>query len=156
MSVFTILRLSALMVFLILSVGIEQPVGAQDDYKDFKDCLTIKDKAVRYVCYETFAKGKVFSQKKAEVEQKKAFGTGKTTTIDTMKALTVTVVKVTKSPSGGMIFVTSDKQIWKQKGTRRLRFTKVPFEATIKKKLMSGYSLSPVGSNSAATVVRLK
>ena len=150
-------RLSIIIVLLFSFFGVQSALQADEgEFTSFKDCLSINDKAVRFVCYETFAKGNVFSQKKAQVEQKKAFGTGKTTSIDTMKVLTVTVIKLVKSPSGGIIFITSDNQTWKQKDTRRLRSAKVPFEATIKKKLISGYSLSPVGTKSAVTVVRVK
>lgn len=149
-------RLRIIIVSLFLFSGVQSALQADDEFTNFKDCRSIDDKAVRFVCYETFAQDKIFSQKKAEIEQKKAFGTGKKTTIDTMNELTVTIVKLVKAPSGGVIFVTSDNQTWKQKDTRRIRSSKVPFEATIKKKLMGSYSLSPVNSKGGVTVVRLK
>lgn len=158
MSVFRITMFSIIVFFAALQFISQGSLIADDSerYDSFKDCLTIKDKAVRFVCYETFAHGKVFSQKKAVVEQKKAFGTGKKTSIDTMTELTVTIREVKKSTSGALIFTTNENQIWKQKSTGRFRNVAVPFQATIKKKLISGYLLSPVGSNASVTVVRVK
>lgn len=158
MSLFHNLRL-ALVAILVTFCMPESGYAHADDgqeYATFKDCLGIKDKAVRFVCYETFAKGQVFSQKKAVVEQKKAFGTGKQTTIDTMQVLTVSIVKLNETAAGSLFLTTSEGQIWKKKSRGRFRKVPVPFEAMIKKKLMGGYLLSPVGSKAAITVSRVK
>ena len=158
MPIFRFIFLSLAMLLLSVFAGSQQifALDQGDEYKRFQDCLNIEDKAVRFVCYETFANGKIFSQKKAEIEQKKAFGTGVKTTIDTMSNLTVTIENVTKTVSGSLVFKTSDNQVWKQKDTRYFRKIQVPFDATIKKKVISGYSLSPVGSKASVTVVRVK
>ena len=158
MSLFHIHRLVSVLLLVALCTYEQGSLHAEDgqEYATFKDCLGIKDKAVRFVCYETFAKGQVFSQKKAVVEQKKAFGTGKQTTIDTMQVLTVSIVKLNETAAGSLFFTTSEGQIWKKKSRGRFRKVPVPFEATIKKKLMGGYLLSPVGSKAAVTVSRVK
>ena len=158
MSSFSVFRLSFIGMFLAVLTATQGGLSADegDQYKSFKDCLTISDKSVRFVCYEAFARGGVFSVKKVEIEQKKSFGTEKKSPIDAMEKMTVTVEAVKKTALGKLVFTTSDGQIWKQTNSGRFIKPKLPFEAVIKKRMISGYMLSPVGSNKTVAVKRIK
>lgn len=163
MSLLNSFRLSIIIVSLFLFSGMQSALQADDEFISFQDCLSIKDKAVRFDCYETFAKGDVFSQKKievakaqVEVEKKKAFGAVKKANADDIDRVTVTIVAVKKMVRGDLVFTTSDGQVWRETNSGRFRKTKVPFQAVIKKRLISGYVLSPVGSNSSIGVKRVK
>lgn len=163
MSSFNSFCLSIIIVSLFLFSGVQSALQADDEFTNFKDCLNVQDKAIRFVCYETFAKGDVFSQKKIEVakakvavEKEKAFGVVKKASADDIDRVTVTIIAVKKMLRGDLVFTTSDNQVWRQTNSGRFRKVKVPFQAVIKKRFMGGYFLSPVDSNSSIGVKRVK
>ncbi|GHF22681.1 hypothetical protein GCM10017044_16300 [Kordiimonas sediminis] len=146
-----------LMLSLSLTAGISGlSADDQDDYKTFKDCLRIDDSALRVVCYDAFARGTVFSEKKVEEEQFKAFGEVSRPTLDTKETILVTIVEVRTNAEGMKRFWTESGQVWTQKGRGRLRHGKTPFEATIKKGEMKSFKLSPTDNKSSVGVSRVR
>ncbi len=167
MSSFNSFRLSIIIVSLFLPSGVQSALQADDEFTNFKDCLKVQDEGVRFACYESFAKGVGFSQKKIEavievvkakeeVKKKKTFGAVKKAKADDLDRVTVTIIAFKKMLRGDLVFTTSDNQVWRQTNSGRFRKVKVPFQAVIKKRLMGGYFLSPVGSNSSVGVKRVK
>lgn len=132
------------------------PAVQADDYKTYVDCLKIKKIKTRIDCYDTFAKGGTYSQKKLEKIKRETFGKveKKSTTSD--DKLMVTIIKVQGGGQKPLTLYTSDGMVWRQKDSGPIGQQKIPFKGTIKKSFMSGYRFSPEGSNRSIAVKRLR
>jgi len=157
-----------------------QPAYGDDPlvYKDFKDCLALEDIEVRVTCYDTFAKGEIFTPKAAEKFRRETFGLAEKVerqspeksdkvlskkqkraaaqAAETKNTLLVTVVDVKNIGPGDVVIVTHDGAVWRQRGRGKLTYKKTPFEATIKKGRLGSYMISPTFNRSSMKVKRVK
>jgi len=167
----------SLMVVPLVPLKADEPAT---EFKTFKDCLAIADVRVRVACYDAFATGGTFTPKLAEETRRQIFGlSGAQLDADksapkaeradaklqkkidkqieeTRNTLLVTVVRLKALGSGELLITTDDGTVWKQRGSGRLKYKGLPFEATIKKAALGSYKISPTSNKSSIKVKRVR
>lgn len=96
----------------------------------------------------------VVTADKTETEQ---FGLGKAQkNPNPLTSIDVTVVAVSKSAYGKLVFTTGSGQVWQQTDHGSPRYRQIPFEATLRKGASGSYFIQPQTGGVAVRVKRIK
>jgi peroxiredoxin family protein len=146
---------------LLTSLVIGSPALAQGQtatvFKTYESCGSLKNDIYRLQCFDIIFSGGTYSREKIEKAKVAAFG-NETAPKDAeaKNDLTVEVIRISKGSAGTHTFYLKNGQAWKQDDDRKLLTRSLPYKAEIKKSSFGSFNFSPVGSNRAIKVKRIR
>jgi len=91
----------------------------------------------------------------ADMTESEQFGLGETRKEpDSPASVDVTIVAVSESAYGKIVFTTGSGQVWQQTDLQNLRYRQIPFEATIRKGASGSHFIQPQNGGVAVRVKR--